>query len=68
MEEVQTITQSTFVQDIIKNSRCTKKAFSAIKVKKHVAQITKMEKVTPRSITYIAWQVVMIVFVVINHK
>ncbi|KAG2139419.1 hypothetical protein BD769DRAFT_1384385 [Suillus cothurnatus] len=43
--------------DIIENNRCTKKAFSGVKVKKHVAQIIKMEKVTPRSIAYIACQV-----------
>ncbi|KAG1837683.1 hypothetical protein C8R48DRAFT_554278, partial [Suillus tomentosus] len=34
-----------------------KKALSGIKVKKHVAQIIKMDKVTPRSIAYIACQV-----------
>ena len=43
--------------DVITNNRRTQKAFSAIKVKKHVAQIIKMEKVTPRSIAYIACQV-----------
>ncbi|KAG1899346.1 uncharacterized protein F5891DRAFT_1189790 [Suillus fuscotomentosus] len=43
--------------DIIENNRCTRKAcFRAGKVKKHVAQIIKMEKVTPRSITYIVCQ------------
>lgn len=43
--------------DIIENNCRTKKAFSTIKVKKHVAQIIKMDKVTPRSIVYIACQV-----------
>ncbi|KAG1774371.1 hypothetical protein EV702DRAFT_928289, partial [Suillus placidus] len=43
--------------DIIENNRRAKKAYSGIKVKKHVAQIIKIEKVTPRSIAYIACQV-----------
>ncbi|KAG2108790.1 hypothetical protein BD769DRAFT_1392693 [Suillus cothurnatus] len=43
--------------DVIENNRRAKKAFSGVKVKKHVAQIIKMEKVTPRSIAYIACQV-----------
>ncbi|KAG0699684.1 hypothetical protein DFH29DRAFT_877165 [Suillus ampliporus] len=43
--------------DIIENNRCTKKAACGIKVKKHVAQIIKMERVTPRLIAYIACQV-----------
>ncbi|KAG1823246.1 hypothetical protein EV424DRAFT_1538574 [Suillus variegatus] len=42
--------------DVIENNRRTKTALG-IKVKKHVAQIIKMEKVTPRSIAYIACQV-----------
>lgn len=43
--------------DIIENNRRARKASSGIKVKKHVAQIIKMEKVTPRSIAYIVCQV-----------
>ncbi|KAG2107499.1 uncharacterized protein F5147DRAFT_802699, partial [Suillus discolor] len=44
--------------DVIQNNRRANKAVLAgIKVKKHVAQIMKMEKVTPRSIAYIACQV-----------
>ncbi|KAG1742955.1 hypothetical protein EDD22DRAFT_958866 [Suillus occidentalis] len=44
--------------DIIKNNRHARKAcFGAGKVKKHVAQIIKMERVTPHSITYIVCQV-----------
>ncbi|KAG1788559.1 uncharacterized protein HD556DRAFT_1447769 [Suillus plorans] len=43
--------------DVIQNNRRAKNSFSGIKVKKHVAQIIKMEKVTPRSIAYIACQV-----------
>ncbi|KAG2152368.1 hypothetical protein BD769DRAFT_1381098 [Suillus cothurnatus] len=43
--------------DIIQNNRRAKKSFNALKVKKHVAQIIKMEKVTPRSIAYITCQV-----------
>ncbi|KAG1722139.1 uncharacterized protein EDB91DRAFT_1256203 [Suillus paluster] len=42
--------------DIIQNNRCAKKSFNALKVKKHVANIINMEKVTPRSITYIICQ------------
>ncbi|KAG1893174.1 uncharacterized protein F5891DRAFT_1207971 [Suillus fuscotomentosus] len=43
--------------DVIQNNRRANKAVLAgIKVKKHVAQIIKMEKVTPRSIAYIACQ------------
>ncbi|KAG1720545.1 uncharacterized protein EDB91DRAFT_1256934 [Suillus paluster] len=40
--------------DIIQNNRCTRKSFNGAKVKKHVAQIINMKKVTPRSIAYIA--------------
>ncbi|KAG1815365.1 hypothetical protein EV424DRAFT_1541073 [Suillus variegatus] len=43
--------------DVIANNRRTKKSSCAIKVKKHVAQIIKMDKVTPRSIAYVACQV-----------
>ncbi|KAG2051376.1 hypothetical protein BDR06DRAFT_890009, partial [Suillus hirtellus] len=43
--------------DIIENNRCARRAGWGLKVKKHVAQIIKMEKVTPRSIAYIACQV-----------
>lgn len=43
--------------DVIENDRRAKKALSGIKVKKHVAQIIKMNEVTPRSIAYIACQV-----------
>ncbi|KAG1844090.1 hypothetical protein C8R48DRAFT_618272, partial [Suillus tomentosus] len=43
--------------DVIKNNRRTKKTTSTIKVKKHVTQIIKMDKVSPRSIAYIACQV-----------
>ncbi|KAG2133209.1 uncharacterized protein EDB93DRAFT_1093435, partial [Suillus bovinus] len=43
--------------DIIENNCHAKKAFSTIKVKKHIAQIIKMDKVTPRLIAYIACQV-----------
>ncbi|KAG2145544.1 hypothetical protein BD769DRAFT_1660617 [Suillus cothurnatus] len=43
--------------DVIKNNRCARKSVWGLKVKKHVAQIIKMEKVTPRSIAYIACQV-----------
>ncbi|KAG1775004.1 hypothetical protein EV702DRAFT_1236929 [Suillus placidus] len=43
--------------DVIQNNRLAKKSSAGIKVKKHVAQIIKMRKVTPRSITYIACQV-----------
>ncbi|KAG2052931.1 hypothetical protein BDR06DRAFT_1009071 [Suillus hirtellus] len=43
--------------DVIKNNRRAKKTTSTIKVKKHVAQIIKMDKVSPRLIAYIACQV-----------
>ncbi|KAG1844366.1 hypothetical protein F4604DRAFT_1937563 [Suillus subluteus] len=43
--------------DIIQNNRRAKKSFNALKVKKHIAQIIKMEKVTSRSIAYIICQV-----------
>jgi hypothetical protein len=43
--------------DVISNNRRAKKSISGIKVKKHVAQIIHMDKVTPHSIAYIACQV-----------
>ncbi|KAG0701662.1 hypothetical protein DFH29DRAFT_777064, partial [Suillus ampliporus] len=43
--------------DVIRNNRLAKKSTTDVKVKKHVAQIIKMRKVTPRSIAYIACQV-----------
>ncbi|KAG2739791.1 hypothetical protein P692DRAFT_20754895 [Suillus brevipes Sb2] len=43
--------------DVIENNRRVRKAGWGIKVKKHVAQIIKMEKVTPRSIAYVACQI-----------
>ncbi|KAG1844123.1 hypothetical protein C8R48DRAFT_618287, partial [Suillus tomentosus] len=43
--------------DVIANNRRAKKSSCGIKVKKHVAQIIKMDKVTPRSIAYVACQV-----------
>ncbi|KAG2090597.1 uncharacterized protein F5147DRAFT_780249 [Suillus discolor] len=43
--------------DVIANNRRAKKSSCGIKVKKHVAQIIKMNKVTPRSIAYVACQV-----------
>jgi hypothetical protein len=43
--------------DVIQNNRRARNPFCTIKVKKHVAQIIKMRKVTPRSIAYIACQV-----------
>ncbi|KIK37451.1 hypothetical protein CY34DRAFT_92709, partial [Suillus luteus UH-Slu-Lm8-n1] len=43
--------------DVIISNRRARKSFNTIKVKKHVAQIIKMEKVTPRSIAYIVCQV-----------
>lgn len=43
--------------DVIQNNRRARRTFAGIKVKKHVAQIIKMRKVTPRSIAYIACQV-----------
>ncbi|KAG1789260.1 uncharacterized protein HD556DRAFT_1447110 [Suillus plorans] len=42
--------------DVISNNRRAKKSLSEIKVKKHVAQIIHLEKVTPRSIAYITCQ------------
>ncbi|KAG2129685.1 uncharacterized protein EDB93DRAFT_1256157 [Suillus bovinus] len=39
--------------DIIQNNRRAQKSSCRLKVKKHVAQIIHMEKVTPHSITYI---------------
>ncbi|KAG2126956.1 hypothetical protein DEU56DRAFT_742666, partial [Suillus clintonianus] len=43
--------------DVIQNNRRARKTLSGIKVKKHVAQIINMKKVTPRSIAYITCQV-----------
>ncbi|KAG1730221.1 hypothetical protein EDD22DRAFT_853026 [Suillus occidentalis] len=43
--------------DVIQNNRRARRTFAGIKVKKHVAQIIRMRKVTPRSIAYIACQV-----------
>jgi hypothetical protein len=43
--------------DVISNNRWAKKSLSGIKVKKHIAQIIHMDKVTLRSIAYIACQV-----------
>ncbi|KAG1887406.1 uncharacterized protein F5891DRAFT_1223337 [Suillus fuscotomentosus] len=43
--------------DVISNNRRARKSLSGIKVKKHVAQIIQLEKVTPRSIAYIVCQV-----------
>ncbi|KAG2085492.1 hypothetical protein BD769DRAFT_1681678 [Suillus cothurnatus] len=43
--------------DVIRNNRSAKRSSAGVKVKKHVAQIIKMRKVTPRSIAYIACQV-----------
>jgi hypothetical protein len=43
--------------DVIANNRRTKQSSCGVKVKKHVAQIIKMDKVTPRSIAYVACQV-----------
>ncbi|KAG2127287.1 uncharacterized protein EDB93DRAFT_1257071 [Suillus bovinus] len=43
--------------DVIANNQHAKQSFCRIKVKKYVAQIIKMDKVTPRSITYVACQV-----------
>lgn len=55
--------------DIIENNRRARKAcFGAGKVKKHVAQIIKMEKVTPRSIAYIVCQVSQFVFGDVNSR
>ncbi|KAG2157988.1 uncharacterized protein EDB93DRAFT_1100788 [Suillus bovinus] len=44
--------------DVIENNRHASKAHSGVKVKKHVAQIIQMKKVTPRSIAYIACQTI----------
>ncbi|KAG2109363.1 uncharacterized protein F5147DRAFT_773175 [Suillus discolor] len=43
--------------DVIRNNTRAKKSSSGVKVKKHVAEIIKMKKVTPHSIAYIACQV-----------
>ncbi|KAG1839719.1 hypothetical protein C8R48DRAFT_621539, partial [Suillus tomentosus] len=43
--------------DVIRDNTRAKKSCAGMKVKKHVAQIIQMEKVTPRSIAYIACQV-----------
>ncbi|KAG2110411.1 hypothetical protein DEU56DRAFT_920178 [Suillus clintonianus] len=43
--------------DVIQNNRRAKNSVFGVKVKKHVAQIIRMKKVTPRSIAYIACQV-----------
>ncbi|KAG1807379.1 hypothetical protein EV424DRAFT_1329609, partial [Suillus variegatus] len=43
--------------DIIQNNRRARKSFNGLKVKKHVAQIIRMEKASPRSIAYIVCQV-----------
>ncbi|KAG1733431.1 hypothetical protein EDB19DRAFT_1911569 [Suillus lakei] len=43
--------------DVIRNNRLAKKSSTDVKVKKHVVQIIKMRKVTPRSIAYITCQV-----------
>jgi hypothetical protein len=43
--------------DVIENNRHAKKVSSGIKVKRHVAQIIQMDKVTSRSIAYITCQV-----------
>lgn len=43
--------------DVIENNRRARKAGWGLKVKKHVAQIIKMDRVMPRSIAYIACQV-----------
>ncbi|KAG1722013.1 hypothetical protein EDB19DRAFT_1608283, partial [Suillus lakei] len=43
--------------DIIENNRRARRSSSRLKVKKHVAQIIKMEKVTTRLLAYIACQV-----------
>ncbi|KAG1758198.1 hypothetical protein EDD22DRAFT_784236, partial [Suillus occidentalis] len=40
--------------DIIQNNRHARKSFNGAKVKKHVAQIINLKKVTPHSIAYIA--------------
>ncbi|KAG2138228.1 hypothetical protein BD769DRAFT_1340335, partial [Suillus cothurnatus] len=43
--------------DVIANNQHTKQSSCIVKVKKHVAQIIKMDKVTPRLIAYVACQV-----------
>ncbi|KIK35026.1 hypothetical protein CY34DRAFT_96867, partial [Suillus luteus UH-Slu-Lm8-n1] len=43
--------------DVIQNNRCVKTLCTGIKVKKHVAQIIKLDKVSPQSIAYITCQV-----------
>ncbi|KIK36036.1 hypothetical protein CY34DRAFT_95144, partial [Suillus luteus UH-Slu-Lm8-n1] len=43
--------------DVIQNNRHARRSSCELKVKKHVAQIINMEKVTARSITYIVCQV-----------
>lgn len=43
--------------DIIENNRRARRSSKGLKVKKHVAQIIKMEKVTARSLAYIVCQV-----------
>ncbi|KAG2102484.1 hypothetical protein BD769DRAFT_1393631 [Suillus cothurnatus] len=43
--------------DVITNNQRTKQSSCGVKVKKHVAQIIKMDKVTPRSIAYVTCQV-----------
>jgi hypothetical protein len=43
--------------NIIENNRHANKDISGKKVKTHVAQIINMQKVTPRSITYVSCQV-----------
>lgn len=43
--------------DVTQNNRRAKRSCAGIKVKKHVAQIINMEKVTARSIAYIVCQV-----------
>ncbi|KAG2139096.1 uncharacterized protein EDB93DRAFT_1090307 [Suillus bovinus] len=42
--------------NVIENNRRAKKDFSGKKVKTHVAQIIKMQKVSPCSIAYVACQ------------
>lgn len=43
--------------DVIQNNRHARRSSCELKVKKHVAQIINMEKVTARSIAYIVCQV-----------
>jgi hypothetical protein len=56
--------------DIIENNRRARRTLSGVKVKKHVAQIIQMKKVTPRSIAYIACQVShnFLVITIINNN